>query len=230
MKMCNLIFFLHLNVSIWIKYFFQQDIKPNAFNQPSNLYSLLQLTANLHVFVIFWDHSPSTHFWKREGVESKFPADMPIYMVCPSQLQSFTKFCCAVSEELHWQEIKALMDWLTDWLTDRSKTLYPLQLVARGIITYLGQLEMFSQNKQILPELAQHRLVQLVTNSKKSSVIFNSFISLNNSFHSCYIYQFQWVLQSRVCLGRLYELHVLYINTFRSSSYYSKLFYHFYWL
>ena len=33
-------------------------------------------------------------------IESKFPVDMHIYMVCPSQLQSFTKFCIAVSEEL----------------------------------------------------------------------------------------------------------------------------------
>ena len=43
---------------------------------------------------------------------------MHIYMVCPSQLQSFMKFCWAVSEELH--------NWRTDWLTDRRvKTIIP---------------------------------------------------------------------------------------------------------
>ena len=60
-------------------------------------------------------------------MESKFPEDMGIFMVCPSQLQGFTKFCWAVSEELRWQEKQ-------DWLTDGSKTLYPPQLVAWGII------------------------------------------------------------------------------------------------
>ena len=29
----------------------------------------------------------------RKRIESKFPVDMHIYMVCPSQLQSFMKFC-----------------------------------------------------------------------------------------------------------------------------------------
>ena len=48
-----------------------------------------------------------------------------------SLLQSFRKFCWTVSEELRWQEKQ---DWLTDWLTDGSKTLYPPQLVAWGII------------------------------------------------------------------------------------------------
>ena len=41
----------------------------------------------------------------RKKMESKFPVDMHIYMVCPSQLQSFTKFCWAVSEELRWQTV-----------------------------------------------------------------------------------------------------------------------------
>ena len=56
---------------------------------------------------------------------------------------SFRKFCWAVSEELRWQEKQ---DWRTDlltnrqtdWLTDGSKTLYPPQLVARGIIILSG--------------------------------------------------------------------------------------------
>ena len=64
-------------------------------------------------------------------MESKFSVDMRIYTLCPSYLQSFTKFCWAVSEELRYQEKQ---DWRTDWLTDGSKTLYPPQLVAWGII------------------------------------------------------------------------------------------------
>ena len=68
-------------------------------------------------------------------MESEFPVEMHIYMVSPSQLQSITKFCGAVSEELRWQEKQ---DWWTDWLRDRSKTLYPPQLIAWGIkITWL---------------------------------------------------------------------------------------------
>ena len=36
----------------------------------------------------------------RKKMESKFPVDMHIYTLCPSLLQSFMKFCLAVSEEL----------------------------------------------------------------------------------------------------------------------------------
>ena len=61
----------------------------------------------------------------RKKNDSKFPVDMHIYMIWRSQLQRFTKFCSAVSGELRWQEKQ---DWLTDWLTDTSKTLYPQQL------------------------------------------------------------------------------------------------------
>ena len=68
----------------------------------------------------------------RKKNESKFPVDMNIYTLCPSLLPSFTKFCWVVSEELRWQ---VKQDWRTDWLTDGSKTLYPQQLVAWGIIT-----------------------------------------------------------------------------------------------
>ena len=35
---------------------------------------------------------------REKKIETKFPVDMHIYMVCPSQLQSFRKFCWAVSE------------------------------------------------------------------------------------------------------------------------------------
>ena len=38
-------------------------------------------------------------------IESKFPVDMHIYTLCPSLLQSFRKFCWAVSEELCWQTV-----------------------------------------------------------------------------------------------------------------------------
>ena len=37
--------------------------------------------------------------------ESKFLVDMQIYTLWPSILQSFTKFCWAVSEELRWQTV-----------------------------------------------------------------------------------------------------------------------------
>ena len=48
---------------------------------------------------------------------------MHIYTLCPSLLQSFMKFCWAVSEELLWQETQ---DWRTDWLTDgRVKNIMP---------------------------------------------------------------------------------------------------------
>ena len=125
--------------------------------------------------------------------EPEFPVDMHIYTLSPSWLQSFTKFCWAVSQELRWQSVFSsifhfgkiskfkkdekklnqnfpwicssthyvlhnykvspnsverfqrscadkknrtdrLTDWLTDWLMDGSKTFYPLQLVAWGII------------------------------------------------------------------------------------------------
>ena len=36
----------------------------------------------------------------RKKMQSKFPVDMQMYILCPSLLQSFTKFCWAVSEEL----------------------------------------------------------------------------------------------------------------------------------
>ena len=67
----------------------------------------------------------------RKRIESKFLVDLHIYTLCPSFLQSFTKFCWMASEELRWQEKQ---DWRTDLLTDGSKTLYPPQLVAWGII------------------------------------------------------------------------------------------------
>ena len=38
-------------------------------------------------------------------MESKFSVDMHIYTLCPSLLQSFTKFCWAVSEELRLQTV-----------------------------------------------------------------------------------------------------------------------------
>ena len=42
---------------------------------------------------------------KDQIIESKFPVDMHIYTLCPSLLQSFRKFCWAVSEELRWQTV-----------------------------------------------------------------------------------------------------------------------------
>ena len=67
------------------------------------------------------------HFWQiskltkgatpRKKNESKFHVDMHIYMVCPSQLRSLTKFCWVVSEELRWQEKQ---DWRTDWQTGQK--------------------------------------------------------------------------------------------------------------
>ena len=42
---------------------------------------------------------------QRKKMESKFPVDMHIYTLCPSFLQSFRKFCQAVSEELRWQTV-----------------------------------------------------------------------------------------------------------------------------
>ena len=41
----------------------------------------------------------------RKKMESKFPADMHIYTLCPSLLQSFKKFCWVVSEELRLQTV-----------------------------------------------------------------------------------------------------------------------------
>ena len=38
-------------------------------------------------------------------MESENPMDMHIYMVCHSQLQSFTKFCWAVPVELRWRTV-----------------------------------------------------------------------------------------------------------------------------
>ena len=63
---------------------------------------------------------------RRKNTWIKFPVDMRINTLYPSLLQSFTKFCWAVSEELSRQEKQ-------DWLTDGSKTLYTPQLVAWGI-------------------------------------------------------------------------------------------------
>ena len=136
-----------------------------------------------------------------EKNESEFPVDMHIYTLSPLKLQSFTKFCWAVSEELRKQTVfssifhfgqiskfkkgvtlrkkmesnflrictsthyvlhnyivsrnsverfqrscankKNRTDGLTDWLTDRSKTLYPPQLVAWGIKTHYLLFENF---------------------------------------------------------------------------------------
>ena len=38
-------------------------------------------------------------------MESKFPVDMHIYIICPWQLQKFTKFCWVVSENLRWPTV-----------------------------------------------------------------------------------------------------------------------------
>ena len=60
----------------------------------------------------------------RKKVESKFSVDMHIYTLCPSLLQSFRKFCWAVSEELRSQEKQ---NWRTDGLTDwRVKNIIPI--------------------------------------------------------------------------------------------------------
>ena len=83
--------------------------------------------TNRTVGLSFW-----SNFWSskwalfREKKWIKFPVDMHIYTICSSKLQSFTTFCCVVSEELRWQEKQdCLTDWLTDWLMYGSKTLYP---------------------------------------------------------------------------------------------------------
>ena len=44
----------------------------------------------------------------RKKIESKFPVEMHIYTLCHSKLQSFTKFCWAVSEELRWQTVSVV--------------------------------------------------------------------------------------------------------------------------
>ena len=41
-------------------------------------------------------------------IESKFPVGMHIYTLYPSLLQSFRKYCWAVSEELHWQTVSVV--------------------------------------------------------------------------------------------------------------------------
>ena len=41
----------------------------------------------------------------KKKIESRFPVDMYVDLVCPSQPQSFTKFCWTVSEELRWQTV-----------------------------------------------------------------------------------------------------------------------------
>ena len=41
----------------------------------------------------------------RKKMKSKFPVYMHIYTICPLLLQSFTKFCWAVSKELRWQTV-----------------------------------------------------------------------------------------------------------------------------
>ena len=66
-------------------------------------------------------------------IKSAFPVKMHIYMMCPSLLQSFTKFCWAVSEEMCWKE-------KPDWLTDRSKTIYTLRNSLRGVYLLLDLL------------------------------------------------------------------------------------------
>ena len=133
---------------------------------------------------------------RRKKKWTKFPVDMHICTLCHSLLQSFRKFYWAVSEELRWQTVLStgsifhfgqiskfkkglfrrkknwikiscghahlhimsfitttfheilsssfrgvaltrktgLTDWMTDILTNRSKTLYPPQLVGWGII------------------------------------------------------------------------------------------------
>ena len=80
--------------------------------------------TNRTVGLSFW-----SNFWSskwalfREKKWIKFPVDMHIYTICSSKLQSFTTFCCVVSEELRWKEKQ---DCLTDWLTDvRFKNIIP---------------------------------------------------------------------------------------------------------
>ena len=140
----------------------------------------------------------------RKKMESKFPVDLHIYTLCPSLLQSFRKFCWAVSEELrsqtvlsnifHFGQISKFKKgvtpkkkkrnqnflWIcasthyvlhyykvsrnsverfqrscgnkknrTDWLTDGSKTLYPPQLVAWGIINIIKE-ETMGKRKKIM--------------------------------------------------------------------------------
>ena len=54
----------------------------------------------------------------RKKIESKFPVDMHIYMVCPLQLQSFTKFCQTVSEELRLQSVSVVSFILVKFLSE----------------------------------------------------------------------------------------------------------------
>ena len=54
----------------------------------------------------------------RKKIESKFPVDMHIYMVCPLQLKSFTKFCWTVSEELRLQSVLVVSFILVKFLSE----------------------------------------------------------------------------------------------------------------
>ena len=45
---------------------------------------------------------------RKKKIESKFPVNMHIYIVCPSQLQNFTKLYCTFSVELRWQTVPAV--------------------------------------------------------------------------------------------------------------------------
>ena len=70
---------------------------------------------------IYFGKKTRSHLYLQKGallpekkIESEFPVEMHIYMV-----QSFMKFCLAVSNKLHWQEKQ---DWLTDW---RVKNIIP---------------------------------------------------------------------------------------------------------
>ena len=61
----------------------------------------------------------------RKKIESKFPVDMHIYMVSPSKLQSFRKFCWAVSEGLRWQTVSVVSFILAKFQKVQKGSLLP---------------------------------------------------------------------------------------------------------
>ena len=87
----------------------------------NNLLSSFRGVALTNCFSSIFHFGQMSKFKKgvfpRKKMESKFPVDMHIYTLCPSQLQSFTKFYWAVSQELCWQIVSVESFMLTKFLS-----------------------------------------------------------------------------------------------------------------
>ena len=80
---------------------------------------------------VYWSKLVQRGVTPRKKIESFFPVDMHIYIVCPYYVKRFYEILlCGLRGPASCDDKK--QDWRTDGQTDGSKTLYPAQLCCVG--------------------------------------------------------------------------------------------------